>query len=133
MGDGMSSDLLDTSILIAPDSAALSSLPRSAAISVITLGELRAGVLLARDPAVEELRRARLTAVQAVFAPLPVDESVAERYGDVLAVARSQRRTSKATDLLIIATAAAHGRTLHTLDEGQAGLARAVGVPVHVI
>ena len=127
----MSVALLDTSILIAPDAAALSSLPVSAAISVITLGELRAGVLLARDGVVEAARRARLTAVQAAFAPLPVDESVAERYGDVLAVARSQARTAKATDLLIIATAAAHGRTLHTLDERQAGLARAAGIPVH--
>jgi len=129
----MSGDLLDTSILIAPDPAVLSSLPASAAISVITLGELRAGVLLARDSVVEAARRARLTAVQAAFAPLLVDEPVAERYGDVLAVARSQRRTAKATDLLIVATAAAHGRTLHTLDERQAELARAAGIPVHAI
>ena len=132
--DGVvSGDLLDTSIVIAPDPTVVSSLPASAAISVITLGELRAGVLLARHPTVATARRARLTAVQAVFAPLPVDEPVAERYGDVLAVARSERRTAKATDLLIIATAAAHGRTLHTLDESQASLARAAGVAVHSI
>jgi toxin FitB len=129
----MSGHLLDTSILIAPDPALLSSLPASAAISVITLGELRAGVLLARDTVVEAARRARLTAVKAAFAPLPVDGAVAERYGDVLAIARSQGRTAKATDLLIIATAAAHGRLLHTLDERQAGLAQAAGVPVHAI
>lgn len=129
----MSGDLLDTSILTAPDPAAVSSLPASAAISVITLGELRAGVLLARDGTVEAARRARLTAVQAAFAPLPVDEPVAERYGAILALARSQRTTAKATDLLIIATAAVHGRTLHTLDERQASLARAAGIPVHAI
>jgi predicted nucleic acid-binding protein len=90
-------------------------------------------VLLARDATAEAARRARLTAVQATFTPLLVDESVAERYGDVLAVARSERRTAKATDLLIIATAAAHGRTLHTLDERQASLARAAGVAVQAI
>lgn len=129
----MSGALLDTSILIAPDPTALSGLPASAAISVITLGELRAGVLLARDALVEAARRARLSAVQAAFAPLPVDEPVAVRYGDVLAVARSQRRTATATDLLIIATAAAHDRTLHTLDERQASLARAAGVAVQAV
>ena len=133
MGDEMSGDLLDTSILIAPDPAVLEEMPASAAISVITLGELHAGVLLARDATTKAARRARLTAVKAAFAPLPVDEPVAESYGAVLAVARSQRRTAKATDLLIIATATAHDRTLHTLDESQAGLARASGVRVHAI
>lgn len=129
----MSGDLLDTSVLIAPTPAAVADLPASAAISVITLGELHAGVLLARETAVEDARRTRLLAIKAHFAPLPVDELVAERYGEVLAVARSEGRTAKATDLLIIATAAAHSRTLHTLDERQASLARAAGVPVHTI
>ena len=126
----MSGDLLDTSILIAPDRSSLGELPAAAAISVITLGELRAGVLLARDDRTRIARLGRFDAVRAVFAPLPVDEAVAERYGEILAVAGSQRRTSKATDLLIIATAAAHDRTLHTLDARQAELARSVSVPV---
>jgi predicted nucleic acid-binding protein len=129
----VSGDLLDTSILIAPDPATLANLPGSAAISVITLGELHAGVLLARDKNVEEARRARLLAVKSAFAPLPVDEAVAEHYGKVLAIARRERRTVKATDLLIIATAAAHSRTLHTLDERQASLARAAGIPVEIL
>jgi predicted nucleic acid-binding protein len=127
------SNLLDTSVLIAPDPAALGELPAAAAISVITLGELHAGVLLARDDRTRTARRARLDAVRAAFAPLPVDEPVAEQYGEVLAVARSQRRTAKATDLLIIATAAAHKRILHTHDERQAELARAAGVPVETL
>lgn len=129
----MSGDLLDTSILIAPDPAALGELPGAAAISVITLGELHAGVLLARDERARAGRRTRLDAVRAAFAPLSVDEPVAERYGEILAVACSQRRTAKATDLLIIATAAAHDRTLHTHDERQAELARAAGIPVHTL
>jgi len=129
----VSGDLLDTSILIAPDLAALANLPGSAAISVITLGELHAGVLLARDTNLEEARRARLMAVKASFAPLPVDEPIAEHYGKVLALARTERRTVKATDLLIIATAAAHSRTLHTLDGKQASLARAAGISVEIL
>lgn len=129
----MTGDLLDTSILIATDPASLLGLPASAAISVVSLGELHAGVKLAEGRASETPRWARLAAVRSAFAPLPVDEAVAERYGDVLAVARSERRTAKATDLLIIATAAAHSRTLHTRDERQASLARAAGVPVHIV
>lgn len=133
MAARVSGDLLDTSILIAPDPAALGELPRSAAISVTTLAELHAGALLARDDRTRAVRRARLAAVRAAFAPLPVDEPVAERYGEILAVARSQHRSAKATDLLIIATAAAHERTLNTHDERQAELARAAGIPVNTI
>lgn len=124
----MTRSLLDTSILIAGGAGA--SLPESAAISVVTLGELRAGVLRARDDDTRAARQAHLTAVRAAFAPLLVDESVAEHYGDALAHARTAGRTVKATDLLIIATASATGRTLHTLDRAQAGLAKALGLAV---
>jgi hypothetical protein len=127
----MSGALLDTSVLIAPDPSMLAELPPTAAISIITIGELHAGVLLARDDTVGMARRARLAAVKAAFAPLPVDEPVAEHYGQVLALARSSSRSVKATDLLVIATAAAHARILHTFDERQASLARAAGVDVH--
>jgi predicted nucleic acid-binding protein len=122
--------LLDTSVLIAHDPAAAERLPATAAISVVTLGELHAGVLLARDEPVREGRRRRLAAVRAAFAALDVDEAVAERYGSVLATARAQGRAAKATDLLIIATAAVHARMLFTLDVAQARLAAAAGVPV---
>ncbi len=99
---------------------------------MITLGELRAGVRLGGDPSVRAQRQARLVAIRDAFLPLPVDEAVAEHYGDVLAAARSSGRTTKATDLLIIATAAATGRVLWTLDQRQAKLAEAVGVAVAV-
>ena len=126
----MTGSLLDTSVLIASAADAGASLPDSAAISVITLGELRAGVIRARDDGTRAARQAHLTAVRAAFAPLLVDESVAEHYGDALAHARAAGRSVKATDLLIIATASATGRTLHTLDRAQAGLARALGLTV---
>jgi toxin FitB len=130
---GLSGSLLDTSVLIAHDEGGSLELPEAAAISVITLGELRAGVAIARDERVAEARRRRLAAVRAAFVPLSVDEAVAERYGDVLAVAHSQRRAAKATDVLIIATAAAAGRELYTLDGAQGRLAQAAGVPVTVL
>ncbi|MEX0674507.1 MAG: PIN domain-containing protein [Gaiellaceae bacterium] len=125
----MSDGLLDTSVLIAADSSGFE-LPSVAAISVVTVGELRAGVLLAPEESIRQLRQRRLDAIRGAFAPLPVDEPVAERYGELLALARSQRRTAKATDLLIAATAAATGRTLYTLDRSQAELARAADIAV---
>ena len=128
----MSGNLLDTSILIGP-ALAPGSLPPTAAISVVSLGELHAGVLLARDDQTRGGRVRRLEATRAAFAALDVDEAVAERYGEILAVARSEGRAAKATDVLIIATAAVHGRDLHTRDERQAGLACAAAVPVLLV
>lgn len=126
----MSGALLDTSIVIQDAEPAGLGTQVAAAISVITLGELRAGVRLARDPPVRAARQARLAAIRNAFSPLPVDEAVAEHYGDVLGTARTAGRITKATDLLILATAAATGRVLWTLDERQAALAREVGVAV---
>lgn len=124
----MSASLLDTSFVVAAVEPA--ELPSTAAVSVITLGELYAGVLRARDERTRVLRRRRLTYIRTAFEALVVDQAVAERYGELLALARSQRRTEKATDLLIAATAGSSGRTLYTLDERQAGLARAAGIAV---
>lgn len=68
--------------------------------------------------------------IRTAFDPLPVDEPVADRYGEVLAIARAGGRTTRATDLLIIATAAATGRTLWTRDKRQASLGREFGIAV---
>ncbi len=126
----MTGALLDTSVLVAtgtePD------LPETAAISVVSLGELHAGVELARHEVARAMRARRLAAVRAAFRPIDVDERIAESYGRVLAAARREGRTVKATDLLIVATARATGRTLVTRDDRQARLARAIGQPVTV-
>lgn len=123
----MSGVLLDTSVVIAGIDPSDADGP-TAAISVITLGELRAGVLLARDPTIRAERQARLAAIHSAFMPLCVDEPVTERYAEILAAARRQGRTTKATDLLIVATAAATGRVLWTRDLRQARLAQASGI-----
>lgn len=130
MGSLLSGALLDTSVVIDGLPSRQTDVPETMAISVITLGELRAGVRLTDDPSARAARQRRLIAVRNAFEPIPVDETVAEHYGDVLATARSTGRTTKATDLLIIATAAATGRTLHTLDTRQAALAQATGIQV---
>ena len=126
----MSGALLDTSVVIGGLEPLQMELPATMAISVITLGELRAGVRLAEDPAARAARQTRLNAVRDAFEPIAVDEVVAEHYGDILAAARSAGRSSKATDLLMIATAAATGRVLHTLDKRQAALAQVAGIPL---
>jgi predicted nucleic acid-binding protein len=127
----LSGALFDTSVLISGfPSLQIEDIPETMAISVITLGELRAGVRLASDPVARAARQERLVAVRDAFQPILVDEAVAEHYGDVLAVARSAGRTTKATDLLIIATASATGRTLYTHDSRQAALAQAAGIVV---
>lgn len=86
--------------------------------------------MLARDPHARARRCERLRDIRAAFLPLPVDEEVGEHFGDVLAIAHRERRITKATDLLIIATARCHGRALRTADARQARLARAAGVRV---
>jgi predicted nucleic acid-binding protein len=126
----VSGTLLDTSFVIAAsDGDAV--LPDDAAISVITLGELRAGVLHAGDAVERAERTQRLSDLRSLFVAFPVDEAVAERYGWALARARDERRGTDAADLLIIATAAATDNTLRTLDVAQAKLARRLGLVVH--
>jgi predicted nucleic acid-binding protein len=126
----LSRALADTSVVIAAADGDVV-LPDEAAISVITLGELRAGVLRARDAALRAARVTRLNRIRASFTALPVDEDVAEHYGRILALARDEGRTEDATDLLIVATAASTDNMLHTLDERQAKLARRMGLVVH--
>lgn len=126
----MSLALLDTSVVIAAGDSG-GELPSAAAISVITLGELRAGVLRAADDAARSLREQRLADFRAAFVPLSIDEDVAEHYGKTLALARDEGRIQDAADLLIVATASATRRELYTLDIAQANLARRLGLVVH--
>jgi len=128
----LSGALADTSVIVAGEALA-DAMPESVSISVITIGELRAGVLRARDRAQRDERRSRFEAVRAAFEPLPVDEHVAWRYGELLAWVRDHGRSEKATDLLIAATAAATERRLHTLDRRQASLATDAGVAVELL
>lgn len=88
------------------------------AVSVVTVGELEAGVLLAAERSVRARRLRRLTSVLAEAPVLSVDRSVAARYGELRA-ATGRRPTN---DLWVAATALAHDFTLITRDERQAEL-----------
>ena len=105
--------VLDTSVVLA---TAVPPLPGELAISAATLAELHFGVLVADVPATRAERLRRLALVERSFEPLPVDAAVARSYGLLAAaVARSGRQArSRIMDLVIAATAHAHGARLYT-------------------
>ena len=114
--------ILDTSVVIAEGIAPL---PGELAISAVTLAELHFGVLVATRPEVRAERLRRLSILQQRFEPLPVDEPVAVSYGRLAAAVvdagRQPRR--RVMDLLIAATAHAHGARVYTRNPGDyAGL-----------
>ena len=86
------------------------------AISAVTLAELHFGVLVAKTSEVRAERLRRLSILQQHFEALPVDEAVAVSYGRLAAAVvdagRQPRR--RVMDLLIAATAHAHGARLYT-------------------
>ena len=86
-------------------------------VSVLTLGELERGVLMAADARQQKRLRAWLEFdVRPWFAGriLPIDEKVAATWGEVLARAKAPL---PAIDSLIGATAVAHQLTVVTRDE----------------
>ena len=105
--------VLDTSILIAAD---VPQLEGELAISVASIAELHFGVLVTSDPAVRAERLRRISVLQRTFDPLPVDDPVAISYGLLAAAVASTGRQprSRVFDLLIAATAHAHGARLYT-------------------
>lgn len=113
MDPSMSRGVLDTSVLVSSDLAAL---PGELAISVVSLAELHYGVLVAKDSEARNLRLTRLSGLQRRFDPLPVDDAVADSYGTLASrVAKVGRKPrARALDLLIAATAHAHSAQLYT-------------------
>jgi len=107
--------LIDTSVLVgsrAPE------LEEPWVVSVISVGELQAGVLLAGDPGVRAQRLQRLTAILAEAPIVAVEPVVAARYGELRAASGRQ----PSNDLWIAAIALAHDFTLITADERLASL-----------
>lgn len=105
--------VLDTSVVIADD---VGPLEGELAISAATLAELHFGVLVTTEAAVRAERLRRLSILQQRFDALPIDEAVAASYGQLAAavVAAGRRPRARAMELLIAATAHAHGARLYT-------------------
>jgi predicted nucleic acid-binding protein len=110
--------LADTSIFvaIAQGRSLRKAPPWSVAVSAITIGELRLGVLAAPDDAVRALRLRTLTRALA-FDPVPVDDSVAIAWAELRAALRAVGRKMPLNDSWIAATAIAHGLPVATQDD----------------
>ena len=105
--------ILDTSVLIAEHPAPVDG---EIAISIVSIAELQFGVLVVPDDERRAHRLARLSAILRSFEPLPVDGSVAASYAELAAATHRARRqaSARSLDLLIAATAHAHGARLVT-------------------
>ena len=110
------SGLLDTSVVIDHDLIDPSLLPDSAAIAAITLAELAAGPHATNDSAERARRQDRLQWVSSTWEPLPFDAECARAYGRLYAAMRACGRSprTRVADLLIAATAVAHGLPVYT-------------------
>jgi tRNA(fMet)-specific endonuclease VapC len=109
--------ILDTSALIAMrDITDPSALPTEPLITAVTLAELSAGPLVARDERERAARQAHLQEAEADFDPLPFDRASARAFGQVAASLRkSGRKTAaRAYDALIAATALSHRLPVYT-------------------
>ena len=82
--------------------------PRRVAVSVITVGELRLGVLAAEDGPTRARRLETLSRAEALE-PLPVDARVARAWATLRLALRDAGRRMPLNDSLIAATAIAHG------------------------
>lgn len=109
----------DTSIFIARetdrplDTAAF---PEELAVSVITIAELRAGVLAASD-VVKRDRRLRTLAAALELDPIPIDTNIAEHWATLRVVLRDNGRRMGVNDSWIAATAMALGIPVLTQDD----------------
>jgi predicted nucleic acid-binding protein len=111
--------LADTSVFIARESGRPldeAALPDELAISVITVGELRVGVLAATDLRTRDRRLATLT-VALTLDPLPVDDAVAEAWARLRLFLRDSGQRMPVNDSWIAATALALDIPVVTQDD----------------
>lgn len=115
----MTDGIADTSIFIAAESGRpldRDRLPDRLAISVITIGELRAGVLAARTTDVLN-RRMNTLAGALSLQPIPIDEAVAEAWALLRIRLRDSNLRMPVNDSWIAATAMSRGISVVTQDD----------------
>jgi predicted nucleic acid-binding protein len=116
----MTTGLADTSVFIAAESgrsAHLDRLPDRLGVSVITVSELRAGVLAAADVTSRDRRLATLTSVLALD-PIPIDQAVAETWARLRVSLGNFGLRMPVNDSWIAATAMTLGIPVVTQNDG---------------
>ncbi len=110
--------LLDTSIFIALETGRPLDTDRSpsyASVSIITIGELRLGILTARNARTRSARLATFLDASELD-PLPIDDTVAAAWAQLRINLRESMTTMSVNDSWIAATAMAHDIPVITQD-----------------
>ncbi len=124
--------LLDTSVFVAAESGrAIDSeaLPETSAISVVTLGELQAGVLAAATTSTRARRLGTLDAI-ADLEVLGIGEAEALAWARIRVALVEAGRRLNVNDAWIAATALSHGIPVVTQDDDFEPVADLVGLSV---
>jgi predicted nucleic acid-binding protein len=109
--------ILDTSVFIARErERPLGDLPNEVAVSVVTLSELRHGVLAADGHERMARRLSTLEAARQIAKPLVIDETVGNELARLRVALKATGRAMKVMDAWIAATAMAHGAAVCTQD-----------------
>jgi predicted nucleic acid-binding protein len=117
--------LAETSVFIARESdrpLQESLFPDELAVSIITIGELRAGVLTTDDVKIRDQRLATLTAAMTLD-PIPVDDDVAAQWARLRVLLRDSGQRMSVNDSWIAATALALNVPIVTQDDDYIRLA----------
>jgi hypothetical protein len=117
--------LADTSVFIARESdrpLQESLFPDELAVSIITIGELRAGVLATNDVKIRDQRLATLTAAMTLD-PVSVDDDVAAQWARLRVLLRDSGQRMPVNDSWIAATAMALNVPIVTQDDDYIRLA----------
>ncbi len=118
----VSHGLADTTVFIANETGRPldgDALPDEIAVSVVTIGELRAGILATSDVGARDRRLSTL--IRALeLRPVPVDEAVAEAWAQLRIVLRDNGVRMPVNDSWIAATAIALGVPVVTQDSDYA-------------
>ena len=121
----MTRGLADTSVFIARESGRpiqASLLPDELAVSIITIGELRAGVLAASDVTTRDTRLATLTAAMTLD-PIAIDDDVVAQWARLRVMLRDSGQRMPVNDSWIAATAMALQVPIVTQDDDYINLA----------
>jgi predicted nucleic acid-binding protein len=118
----MTQAIADTSVFVAWESGRTMDrerIPERIGVSMITIGELRAGVLTAAD---SDARRRRLQSLLVALEldPAPIDDRVAEAWADLFVALGRIGRRLPINDSWIAATAIALGVPVVTQDDDYA-------------